>query len=52
MTLTQGLIFAVTMLILFGGLFYTIWVFQREPSRAAPFKARGPRRGEGRSGGV
>ena len=40
MTLTQGLIFVVTMLILFGGLFYTIWVFQKEPPRPAPVKAR------------
>ena len=48
MTLTQGLIFVVTMFILFGGLFYTIWVFHKEPSRAAPGKARGARRGGGR----
>jgi hypothetical protein len=40
MTLTQGLVFALTMLILFGGLFYTIWSFRREPP--APLKARRP----------
>lgn len=32
MTLTQGLIFVVTMFILFGGLFYTLWVFRNEQS--------------------
>lgn len=51
MTLTQGMIFAVTMLILFGGLFYTIWVFHKDqpgPS-ALRARARGARRGAGRS---
>ena len=49
MTLTQGLIFVATMLVLFGGLFYTIWVFRKEQSGQAPLKARV--RGAG-SGGV
>lgn len=40
MTLTQALIFAVTMFILFGGLFYTIWAFRKEQSQPAPLKAR------------
>ena len=50
MTLTQGLIFVVTMLVLFGGLFYTIWLFRKEQSGQAPLKARarGARRGAGR----
>ena len=42
MTLPQLLLFAVTMLILFGGLFYTIWVFHKELSGPAPLKARRP----------
>ena len=32
MTLTRGLIFVVTMLILFGGLCYTIRVFRKGQS--------------------
>lgn len=40
MTLTQGLIFAVTMFILFGGLFYTIWAFRKETAETSPLKAR------------
>jgi hypothetical protein len=54
MTLTQALIFAVTMLILFGGLFYTIRVFRRELSEPAPMKARArdARRDVRRSGRV
>ena len=52
MTLTQGLIFVVTMFILFGGLFYTIWVFRQESSQPAPLRVRGrdARRGVGRGG--
>ena len=38
MLLTQALIFVVTMLILFGGLFYTIWVFRRDLSEAASLR--------------
>lgn len=48
MTLTQGLIFVVTMFILFGGLFYSIQVFRNELSGRAPLKARG----RGARGGV
>jgi len=42
MTLTQALIFVATMLIMFGGLFYTIWVFRKDLSKPAPLKERGP----------
>lgn len=51
MTLTQALIFAVTMFILFGGMFYTFWVFRREfsgPSSPGA-RARNTRRDAGRS---
>ena len=50
MTLTQGLIFVVTMFILFGGLFYTIWAFRKESSEPAPLRARDARRGVGQGG--
>ena len=50
MTLTQGLIFVVTMFILFGGLFYTIRVFRKDLSGPAPSKARA-RDGAGRGRG-
>lgn len=53
MSLTQTLIFVVTMLILFGGLFYTIRVFRRDLSAAAHARPRALRaaRGGGRRGG-
>jgi hypothetical protein len=43
MSLTQALIFVFTMLILFGGLFYTILVFRRDLSAPALQKSRAAR---------
>lgn len=38
--LTEWITFAVTMLLLFGGLGFTIWEFRREETQPARAKAR------------
>lgn len=42
--LTNWIVFAVTMVILGGGLAYTIWEFQKPEKRPAKLKAGGRRR--------